>query len=99
MKSANFTKRSNADLCNVKRKKEKENPHVEKKKKEHDFQQTKKTIQNHKQIKHQNNKAKTLTKNNSGNQNNKGFTDVFILSLIVSFVAGALFMIVYSIAK
>lgn len=98
-KSANLTKRSNADFRNVKRKKEKENPHVEKKKKEHDFQQTKQKIQNHKQIKHQNNKAKTLTKNNNGNQSNKGFTDVFILSLIVSFVAAALFMIVYSIAK
>lgn len=94
-----FDQRSNADLHNAKRKKEKDNPHVEKKEKEHDFQQIKQTIQNHKQIKHQNNKAKTLTKNTSGNQSNKGFTDVFILSLIVSFVAGALFMIVYSIAK
>lgn len=93
VKSANLTKRSNADLRNAKRKKEKENPYVEKKKKEHDFQQIKQIIQNQKRIKHQNNKVKTLTKNN------KGFTNIFILSLIASFVTGALFMIVYFIVK
>ena len=42
-------------------------------------------------------KVKTLTQasNNSGSSNSKGFTNVIILSLIVSFVCGALFMIVY----
>lgn len=98
-KSTSFIKRSNTDLRIAERKREKENPHEEKMKKDKEFQKTKQTIQNHKQIKHKNNKAKTLTKTNNGNRGNKGFTDIFILSLIVSFVAGALFMIVYSIAK
>lgn len=72
----------------------KENINVEKQSKHKEMVQA---TQDHKQIKHMNNKAKTLT--NNGNKGNKGFTDVFILSLIVSFVAAALFMIVYFIAK
>lgn len=41
-------------------------------------------------------KVKTLTSNQSGGTNgNKGFTNVITLSLIVSFVAGALFMVMY----
>lgn len=47
-------------------------------------------------------KVKTLTQsssNNGGSSSNKGFTNVVILSLIVSFVCGALFMIVYMLIK
>lgn len=98
VKSAKFSKRPQ-NLEREKDKIEKENPYnekinIEKQSKHKEIVQT---AQDHKQIKHKNNKAKTLI--NNGNQGNKGFTDVFILSLIVSFVAGALFMIVYFIAK
>ena len=46
-------------------------------------------------------KVKTLTQSssNSGSTGSKGFTNVIILSLIVSFVCGALFMIVYMLIK
>ncbi len=45
-------------------------------------------------------KVLTLTKNsNSGTSNSKGFTNIITLSLIVSFVCGALFMIVYMLIK
>lgn len=45
-------------------------------------------------------KVKTLTQNsNGGTSNSKGFTNIITLSLIVSFVCGALFMIVYMIIK
>lgn len=47
-------------------------------------------------------KVKTLTQsssNNGGSSSSKGFTNVITLSLIVSFVCGALFMIVYMLIK
>ena len=46
-------------------------------------------------------KVKTLTQSssNSSSTGNKGFTNVVTLSLIVSFVCGALFMIVYMLIK
>ena len=45
-------------------------------------------------------KVLTLTKNsNSGTSNSKGFTNIITLSLIVSFVCGALFMIVYMLIR
>lgn len=46
-------------------------------------------------------KVKTLTKptNNGGGSSSNGFVDTLILTLITGFVAGAIFMIVYSILK
>lgn len=40
-------------------------------------------------------KVKTLTPSSQGGTGSKGFTNVVLLSLIVSFVAGALFMVMY----
>ena len=40
-------------------------------------------------------KVKTLTPPSQGGNGSKGFTNVITLSLIVSFVAGALFMVMY----
>ena len=43
-------------------------------------------------------KTKVLTQPSSNSQNsNKGFANAIMLSLIVSFVCGALFMVVYMI--
>ena len=39
--------------------------------------------------------VKTLTPPSQGGNGTKGFTNVITLSLIVSFVAGALFMVMY----
>ena len=47
--------------------------------------------QNQQQLTNQKQKVKTLNNNPS----NKGFTNVITLSLITSFVAGAIFMLVY----
>ena len=44
-------------------------------------------------------KVRTLSAHSSNSSQNKGFTNVLILSLIASFVAGALFMIVYMIVR
>lgn len=46
-------------------------------------------------------KVKTLTQStsNSSSTGSKGFTNVVTLSLIVSFVCGALFMIAYMLIK
>lgn len=50
-----------------------------------------------------NNKVKKLTptkpNSNGGNSSSNGFVDTLILTLIVGFVAGAIFMIVYNILK
>lgn len=40
-------------------------------------------------------KVKTLTPSSQGGNGSKGYTNVVLLSLIVSFVAGALFMVMY----
>lgn len=58
--------------------------------------------QKSKQKEKKNSKVKILTPaspNNTGSNSNKGFTNVVILSLIVSFVCGALFAIVYMIIR
>ena len=44
-------------------------------------------------------KVRTLSAHSSNSSQNKGFTNVLILSLIASFVAGALFMIIYMIVR
>ena len=44
-------------------------------------------------------KVRTLSAHLSNSSQNKGFTNVLILSLIASFVAGALFMIIYMIVR
>ena len=46
-------------------------------------------------------KVKTLTKspNNNGNSSSSGFVDTLVIILITSFIAGALFMVVYSLIK
>ena len=44
-------------------------------------------------------KVRTLSVHSSNSSQNKGFTNVLILSLIASFVAGALFMIIYMIVR
>ena len=44
-------------------------------------------------------KVKTLSDYSSNSSQNKGFTNVLILSLIASFVAGVLFMIIYMIVR
>lgn len=44
-------------------------------------------------------KVKTLTKPTTGSSPSSGFVDTLILTLITGFVAGAIFMIVYSILK
>lgn len=45
-------------------------------------------------------KVKTLTQNPNGSSTgSKGFANVITLSLIVSFVCGALFMVVYMLIK
>ena len=51
--------------------------------------------QNQQQLTNQKQKVKTLNNNPS----NKGFTNVITLSLITSFVAGAIFMLVYLLVK
>lgn len=46
-------------------------------------------------------KVKTLTKspNNNGNSSSSGFVDTLVITLITGFIAGALFMVVYSLIK
>lgn len=44
-------------------------------------------------------KVKTLSTYSSNSSQNKGFTNVLILSLIAGFVAGALFMIIYMVVR
>lgn len=51
--------------------------------------------QNQQQLTNQKQKVKTLNNNPS----NKGFTNVITLSLITSFVTGAIFMLVYLLIK
>lgn len=44
-------------------------------------------------------KVKTLSTYSSNSSQNKGFTNALILFLIASFVAGALFMIIYMVVR
>ncbi len=65
------------------------------------IKQKKRIIKQHKaQQKLNKPKVKTLTQNsNNGTSNGKGFVNIITLSLIISFVCGALFIIVYMLIK
>lgn len=86
VKSASFTKRSESEVQIASQIKQK-NTTIQK--------------QNEQQRSLDKPKVKTLTKptNNGGGSSASGFVDTLILTLITGFVAGAIFMLVYSILK
>ena len=86
VKSASFTKRSESEVQIASQIKQK-NTTIQK--------------QNEQQRSLDKPKVKTLTKptNNGGGSSAGGFVDTLILTLITGFVAGAIFMLVYSILK
>lgn len=86
VESASFTKRSESEVQIASQIKQK-NTKIQK--------------QNEQQRSLDKPKVKTLTKptNNGGGSSSSGFVDTLILTLITGFVAGAIFMLVYSILK
>lgn len=86
VKSASFTKRSESEVQIASQIKEKNTTIQKKNKQQRSLDKS---------------KVKTLTKptNSGGSSTSSGFVDTLILTLITGFVAGAIFMILYSLLK